>query len=192
VEGVPERTIVRRKANVAGLWLNVWSAAFDLVPSYYAIASTRPFEEFTTEEFRSTHGIGFQHLRFAPVFGQAQALSTEDLMEFRRAIVRLKRQQRLYVQDSFSVAFIGRSLFRGTIELPANATVGPYETRVYLFHEEKLRSQYAVKLNLEREGLQRHLHAFAFGYPSLYGLCALAMTLTAGLFAFLAFPRYEP
>ena len=183
VEGVPARLVVRRKNNVAGLWLNTSSATFDLVPSYYAIASTRPIDEITTEEFRASHGVGFQNLRFTPAFGQAQALSTEDLKDFRQAIVRLKLKQGLYVQDQYSVAFIGKSLFRATIELPANVTVGPFETRVYLFRAEKLLSQYTVRLNLEREGLERHLHAFAFGYPTLYGLMTVAIAIAAGLAA---------
>ena len=189
VEGVPGRIVVRRKNNVAGLWLNTSSATFDVVPSYYAIASTRPIDEITTEEFRASHGVGFQHLRFTPAFGQTQALSTEDLKEFREAIVRLKEKQGLYIQDNFRGAFIGKSLFRATIELPANVTVGPFETRVYLFREEKLLSQYTVRLNLEREGLERHLHRFAFGYPTLYGLMTVAIALAAGLIASTVFRR---
>ncbi len=189
VEGVPGRIVVRRKNNVAGLWLNTSAATFDLVPSYYAIASTRPIDEIASEEFRASHGVGFQHLRFTPAFGQNQALSTEDLAEYRKAIIRLKEKQRLYIQDNFSVAFIGRSLFRATIMLPANVTVGPFETRVYLFREEKLLSQYTVRLNLEREGLERHLHAFAFGYPTLYGLMTVAFAVAAGLIASTVFRR---
>jgi len=189
VEGLPGRIVVRRKNNVAGLWLNTSSATFEVVPSYYAIASTRPIDEITTEEFRASHGVGFQHLRFMPAFGQTQALSTEDLKEFRQAIVRLKEKQGLYIQDNFRVAFIGRSLFRATIELPANVTVGPFDTRVYLFREEKLLSQYSVRLNLEREGLERHLHRFAFGYPTLYGLMTVAIAIAAGLIASTVFRK---
>jgi uncharacterized protein (TIGR02186 family) len=189
VEGVPGRIVVRRKNNVAGLWLNTSSATFDVVPSYYAIASTRPIDEITSEEFRTSHGVGFQHLRFMPAFGQTQALSTEDLKEFRQAIVRLKEKQGLYIQDNFRVAFIGRSLFRATIELPANVTVGPFDTRVYLFREEKLLSQYSVRLNLEREGLERHLHRFAFGYPTLYGLFTVVIAIAAGLIASTVFRK---
>jgi uncharacterized protein (TIGR02186 family) len=189
VEGVPGRIVVRRKNNVAGLWLNTSSATFDVVPSYYAIASTRPIDEITTEEFRASHGVGFQHLRFVPAFGQPQALSTEDLREFQQAIIRLKQKQGLYIQDNFRVAFIGKSLFRATIELPANVTVGPFDTRVYLFHDEKLLSQYSVRLNLEREGLERYLHRFAFGSPTLYGLVTVALAIAAGLVASTVFGR---
>ena len=183
VEGVPGRIVVRRKNNVAGLWLNTSSATFDVVPSYYAIASTRPIDEITTEEFRASHGVGFQHLRFTPAFGQTQALSTEDLKEFRQAIVRLKEKQGLYIQDNFRVAFIGRSLFRATVELPANVTVGPFDTRVYLFRNEKLLSQYNVRLNLEREGIERHVHDFAFAWPLVYGIGTVLVALSAGLAA---------
>jgi uncharacterized protein (TIGR02186 family) len=189
VEGVPGRVVVRRKNNVAGLWLNTSSATFDLVPSYYAIASTRPIDEITSEEFRASHGVGFQHLRFTPAFGQTQALTTEDLKEFRQAIVRLKEKQGLYIQGSYRVAFSGRSLFRSSIELPANVTVGPFETRVYLFHDEKLLSQYTVRLNLEREGLERHLHSFAFGYPTLYGLMTVTIAIAAGFLASTVFRK---
>jgi uncharacterized protein (TIGR02186 family) len=189
VEGVPGRLVARHKNNVAGLWLNTSSATFDLVPSYYAMSSTRPLDEITTEEFRALHGIGFQHLRFTPAVGQAQALSTEDLKSFREAIIRLKQKQGLYVKDEYGVAFIGRSLFRASIELPANVTVGPFETRVYLFRDEKLLSKYTVRLNLEREGVERHLHAFAFSFPTLYGLTTVAIAVAAGLLASAAFRR---
>ena len=191
VEGVPGRVVVRHKNNVAGLWLNTSAATFDLVPSYYGIASTRPIDEIASEEYRALHGIGFQHLRFTPAVGQDQALSTEDLKEFRKAIVRLKEKQGLYVKDEYGVAFIGRSLFRASIELPANVTVGPFETRVYLFREEKLLSKYTVRLNLEREGLERHLHAFAFSFPTLYGLTTVAIAVAAGLLASAVFRRPE-
>jgi len=124
-----------------------------------------------------------------PAFGQPQALSTEDLKEFQQAIIRLKQKHGLYIQDNFRVAFIGKSLFRATIELPANVTVGPFDTRVYLFHDEKLLSQYSVRLNLEREGLERHLHRFAFGSPTLYGLVTVALAIAAGLVASTVFGR---
>src|SRR5215470_1776931 len=189
VEGVPSRQVVRRKSNVAGLWLNTSSATFDLVPSYYAIASTRPIDEIAPEEFRASHGMGFQHLRFPPAFGQAQALSSEDIKEFREAIIRLKEKQGLYVQDQYGVAFIGRSLFRSTIELPANVTVGPFDTRVYLFRDDQLLSQFSVRLNLEREGIERYLHAFAFLHPMFYGLATVAIAVAAGLVASTVFRR---
>jgi hypothetical protein len=87
------------------------------------------------------------------------------------------------------VAFIGRSLFRSAIELPANVTVGPFTTRVLLFRQEQLLSQYSVRLSLEREGLERHLHAFAFSFPTLYGFATVAIAVAAGLLASTVFRK---
>jgi uncharacterized protein (TIGR02186 family) len=189
VEGVPSRMVVRRKSNVAGLWLNTSSVIFDNVPSYYAVASNRPIDEIATEDFRALHGIGLQHLRFTPAVGQSQPLSNEDLKKYRDAVVRLKRASRLYVEDQFGAGFTGKSLFRARVVLPANVTVGPFVTHVYLFREEKFLSKVSVRHTLGREGLEWYLHAFAYRLPTLYGLTTVLIAVGAGLAASTAFRK---
>jgi len=189
VEGVPSRLVVRRKGNVAGLWLNIASATFDNVPSYYAVASTRPIDEVAPEEFRSLHGVGLKHLKYTPAVGQSHPLSSEDITEYRDAVMRLKRKEGLYLDRPYGVIFTGKSIFRASILLPANVTVGPFDTRVYLFREEKLLSRFTVRLTLEREGLERHLHAFAYRLPTLYGIVTVMIAVGAGLLASTVFRK---
>jgi uncharacterized protein (TIGR02186 family) len=189
VEGVPSRIIVRRKEDVAGLWLNTSSVTFDNVPSYYAIASTRPLDEITTNDFRDLYAIGLQKLRLTPAFGQTQSLSTQDIEKFREAILRLKEKAGLYLQSPFAVTFNGRSLFRANIVLPSNVTIGPFDAHVYLFHDQKLLSEYSVRLELEHEGFESYVHALAIKRPALYGLVTVGLAVGAGLFASAAFGR---
>lgn len=189
VEGVPSRLVVRRKGNVAGLWLNIASATFDNVPSYYAVASTRPIDEIAPEEFRALHGVGLKHLKYTPAVGQSHPLSSEDITEYREAVMRLKRKDGLYLDRPYGVIFTGKSIFRASILLPANVTVGPFDTRVYLFREEKLLSRFTVRLTLEREGLERHLHAFAYRLPTLYGIVTVMIAVGAGLLASTVFRK---
>ena len=189
VEGVPSRQVVRRKSNVAGLWLNTASATFDNVPSYYAAVSTRPIDEIAPEEFRALHGIGLDHLKYTPAVGQRYPLSNEDLKAYRDAILRLKRKDGLFLDRPYGVTFTGKSIFRASVVLPANVTVGPFETRVYLFREEKLLSRFSVRLTLEREGLERYLHAFAYRLPFLYGVTTVMIAVGAGLLASTVFSR---
>jgi uncharacterized protein (TIGR02186 family) len=189
VEGVPTRAVVRRKSNVAGLWLNTASVIFDNVPSYYAVASNRPIDEITTKEFRVLHGIGFNNVKFTPAVGQSQPLSNEDLKQYRDALVRLKRQERLYVEHPFGAGFTGKSLFRASVVLPANVTVGPFVTHVYLFREEQNLYKVSVRHTLGREGLEYYLHAFAYGLPTLYGMTTVAIAVGAGLLASAAFRK---
>jgi uncharacterized protein (TIGR02186 family) len=189
VEGVPSRTVVRRKSNVAGLWLNTASVIFDNVPSYYAVSSNRPIDEIASEEFRELHAIGLKHLRFTPAIGQKHPLSNEDIKQYRDAVVRLKRTARLYVENPFGAGFTGKSLFRASVVLPANVTVGPFVTHVYLFREEKNLYKVSVRHTLGREGLEYYLHAFAYRLPTLYGLTTVAIAVAAGLAASTAFRK---
>jgi uncharacterized protein (TIGR02186 family) len=183
VEGVPGRIVVRRKSDVTGLWVNTSAVTFDNVPTFFAIASTRPLDEIASEDFRTLYRIGVRHLRLTPAFVQSRPLSTQELDAFREAVARLKERAGLFVNAPFATRFIGNSLFSARIVLPANVTVGPFDTRVYLFHDQTLLSEYSVRLYLEREGLARYLHAFAELYPLLYGLSTVALSLAAGLLA---------
>lgn len=188
IEGTPSRIAVRKKSRIGGIWLNTRSSTFEGVPSYYAIWSTRPLDEIASEATMIGYEIGFDHVRMTPagdseLAGSSSRLPAADTGEFRKALVRLKSGSGLYVKDDFGVAFIGRSLFRANIALPANVTVGPFDTRVYLFRNEKLLSQYNVRLNLEREGIERHVHDFAFNWPLIYGMGTVLIAMSAGLLA---------
>jgi uncharacterized protein (TIGR02186 family) len=193
VEGAPSRAVVRRKSNVAGLWLNTSSVAFDNVPTFYAMTSTRPVDEITTKADRELYGIGLRNLRFTPAVGQSVPLSNEDIKNYRAAIIRLKSDAGLYVDKKpFGVTFTGKSIFLASVVLPANVSVGAFWTRVYLFREEKLLSSFSVSHTLEREGLERYLHAFAYRLPTLYGLTTVLIAVGAGLAASAAFRRGGP
>jgi uncharacterized protein (TIGR02186 family) len=189
IEGVPSKVTVRRKSRHGGIWLNTRAQTFENVPSYYAISSTRPLEEVASEATLIGYEIGLQQVRLDPVSPDGQRLPPAELREFREAVVRLKQSEGLYVSEPHGVAFIGRSLFRATIALPATVNVGPFLTKVYLFKNERLISQYDVRLNLEREGVERVLHEFAFKRPFWYGLATVIIAVMSGLFASAIFSR---
>ena len=69
------------------------------------------------------------------------------------------------------------------MDVPANVTVGNFDTRVFLFRNRELIHQYTTRLDLEREGLEDALHAFAFRYPLLYGISTVLLAIGAGLLA---------
>jgi uncharacterized protein (TIGR02186 family) len=189
VEGTPETIISRRKSNVAGLWMNTASLTFDRVPGFYAIASTRPVERIADPQILGEHGIGFQNIKFRPRVAPVPNVSDEEIAAFQSAVVRLKQNEGLYVREDEDVLFIGRSLFRSSIELPANMPVGPLDTRVYLFRQGKLIDTYNSRIMLEREGAERWLHGFAMEQPLFYGIFVVAAALSAGLLASAIFAR---
>lgn len=189
VEGPASRVTARRKTRTAGIWINTQSVNFESVPSYYAILSTRPLDEVGGEPVLRENEIGFQHVRMSLARGHGATLTGAVLQEFREAVVRLKRKENLYAQQPHGVAFIGRSLFRASVKLPANVKVGPFETRVYLLRDGELLGQYRTRLALEREGVQRYLHTFVFDYSLLYGIASVIIAVASGLLASTLFRR---
>jgi len=189
LEGTPTRLVARRKSRVAGIWINTHSITFESVPSYYTILSTRPLEEVTNPLVLRENDIGFEHVRMTPVQGWETGVTTADLQDFAEAVVRLKQKEGLYVEEEYGVVFIGRSLFRASVNLPANVPVGPLDVRVYLFRDGKILSTYTARVRLEREGLELLLHNFAFSRPLLYGMFTVTMAVGAGLLASAVFRR---
>lgn len=191
LEGMPTPLTARRKSNVAGLWINTEQARFESAPSYYAIASTRPIEEIADNALLERSGIGLDYVRLAPAAKTVLALEPADLKSFKEAVIRLKQHDGLYLKQDYAVIFIGKSLFRASISLPANVPVGPLTTRVYLFHEGELLSTFQSRVRLEREGIELWLYRFAMRHPVSYGLMAVAVAVGAGLLASALFRRRE-
>ncbi len=181
VEGVGNALVLRRKSSVAGVWLNTEAVRFSSVPSYYALASTRPLDEITESHILDQHGIGFNHISM--VF-ERQPGEPDAEQNVRRksksAIVRLKRKQGLYVEERFGTVFVGPSLFRTSINLPANVPVGPLTARVHLFRDGILLDTFESKVQLAREGIGRYIYNFAIGYPLFYGIFTVLIAAGSG------------
>ena len=191
VEGTPQSLVARRKSRVAGIWINTQSLTFESVPSYYAIASTRPLDEFADPIVLRDNDIGFERVRMTPVRGWETGITTADLQLFKAAAIRLKQKDGLYTRSEFGVTFVGTHLFRATIDLPANVPVGPLKTRIYLVREGQVVGTFNTEVTMSREGLERHLHTFAFDYPLFYGIFTVLTAIFAGLVASTLFKRAQ-
>ncbi len=189
LEGIPEPVVARRKSNVAGLWVNTDSFDFESAPSYYAIASTRPIEEIADENFLEAHAIGLDYVRLSPAARSVIRTEPAEAKNFKEAVVRRREQDGLYLKADYAVIFIGKSLFRASIALPAHVPVGPLTARVYLFREGEVLSTFQQRVRLEREGLELWIYWFAMRHPALYGLFTVMVAVIAGLLASAAFRR---
>lgn len=189
LEGMPEPVVARRKSNVAGLWVNTEAFDFESAPSYYAIASTRPIEEIAEEDFLETHAIGLDHVRLSPAAKSAISAAPGEIQNFKKAVARLRQNDGLYVKADYAVIFIGKSLFRASIALPANVPIGPLTARAYLFREGEVLSTFQSRVLLEREGIDLWIYWFAMRHPALYGLFTVMIAVIAGLAASALFRR---
>ena len=189
VEGASAPAVVRRKSNVAGLWMNTASATFDRAPSYYAVASTRPLDEIAEADVLAKFGIGIGNVQLTANPATVSSTHALELRDFQSALGRLKIKEGLYTHDDYGVTFSGRSLFRSTLALPANVPVGQLVARVYLFREGVLLNRFTTRVGLERTGIERFIFESARTTSWLYGIFTVFLAVMCGLAASLLFGR---
>jgi uncharacterized protein (TIGR02186 family) len=186
IRGPNRPIVVRKKERIAGVWMNGPSKTFPTVPGFYAVLASRPLRAIAPKDTLQKLGIGFSSLDFGKIKGEATG---DD--GFRANLVRLQQEHALFQESDDAVRFLGRSLFRGSIQLPVNVPIGRYTTQVFLFRDGKLLSQSQSSLQVHKVGFERVVYMLAFRYPFAYGLLAVLMAVTAGLLAYAVFRRRD-
>ena len=95
----------------------------------------------------------------------------------------------LFQEHDDGVSFIGRSLFRASVDLPVNVPIGRYTTDVYLFRDGKLISKNESTLEVSQVGFERAVSLLARNHPFVYGLVAVVIAVVVGLFGWVVFRR---
>ena len=176
VEGPSSEVLVRRKSRVAGIWVNTDAVNVDSAPSFYAIATTRPFADIISDTEDLRHSISVPRA-IRSVGAPSNIL---DSGAFTQALIRLRAQKGMYGLFEGSVRLAQETLFRTDIALPANLVEGVYKTRIFL-----LRGKHVVGLDersiyVRKVGLERWLFTLAHRQPAIYGLLALGLAAFAG------------
>lgn len=188
VQGPVRPVMVRRKERVGGVWVNHDSVTYPNVPGYYAIASTRPLEVTAPPETLKALRIGIENI--APgaataraIDGTVQILAPDEELAFWKALIRNKRRDGLYINVPGGVTFLGQTLFRATVDIPANVPVGLYTAKVYLLQEGEIIDTISSPLYIDKRGVERFIFRMAHSDPLLYGLIAVLVAALAGWLA---------
>jgi uncharacterized protein (TIGR02186 family) len=185
VRGPNDPIVVRKKARVAGIWVNGPAKAYATAPGFYAVLSTRPVRAIASDKTLKALGIGLANLDF----GRHMATSPDDEQAFRSAMIRLKEEQELFQENDDGVKFIGRSLFRANVALPVDVPTGRYTVDVYLFRDGVVASKSQGSLEVTKAGIEAVLYTLAFKHSFIYGLLGVALALMMGLVGWYAFRR---
>jgi uncharacterized protein (TIGR02186 family) len=172
VTGPPENETVRRKTRVAGIWLNTDSVVFPQVPSFRAVASSRPAPSGAVERVPA----GVPPLQLDP----RTPLPPEELAEYRAALIRAKQREGLYTAEERPVAFLGERLFRTNLHFPANVPTGIYSVQVFLIRDGEVASAQTTPLMVSKIGFSADVSEFARSRPLGYGLIAVFGAILAG------------
>lgn len=180
VRGPNAPTVVRRKDNVGGIWINNENLVFPSAPGYYAVAASRPLDEIASAIVYEANGIGFSNL---PLLTRTERGLVVPDPVFKEALFRLRATDGLYRQEQDTVTKLAEGLFKTDIHLPANVPVGKFNVETFLFQNGSLKSRDRIALNVDKEGFERAAYDFAHGYPFFYGLTAVFVAIGAGWLA---------
>lgn len=188
VSGPAQSLLTLRKQQVIGIWVNVESRTFVDVPSYLAIFANRPFDQIAKPEVLRRLQVGFDNTILRQRIGPDVAdVVREDA--FRQAFLRLKVQRHLYLESPKAVTFLAPTLFRASVPLPADASVGSYSVEVMLFADGALVTRTTSAFEILKVGFERFVVTAARDYGLLYGIVTVMMALATGWFASIVFRR---
>jgi uncharacterized protein (TIGR02186 family) len=185
VQGPPTDVVVRRKERIAGFWVNRANVTFKNIPSFYAIAASKPIEDILAPEIQQQLNIGLEYL---PMKTDV-ALTPSETKEFREALIVNKRLQQLYYSNILRVNFMGRELFRTNISFPSNVPTGDYLLDIMLVRDKNVVSAQQTPLSVTKTGFGAEIYDFAHQSALLYGLAAIVLGLFGGWAGYVFFRR---
>lgn len=174
---------VRRKEKRLGIWVNVDALEVDLAPSFYAVATTRPFDEVVSKASDLWHQISVRQL----IRAVSVPVAVENPEEFTEALVRVRENDGLYQTLSGAVTLQDQTLFSTSVSLPSNLVEGAYTARIFLMNDGDVVSEYQTSIDVRKVGMERWLYNLAHERPVVYGLLSLAIAIFAGWAAAAAF-----
>ncbi|GAB4304479.1 MAG: TIGR02186 family protein [Roseovarius sp.] len=177
ISGPSTPLVVRRKARRFGIWVNTDSVRVDAAPSFYAVATSGPFEKVLTNVEDLRHRISIERA----IRSVGAAVSAEGVHDYIDALIRIRKQEGLYRIVENAVSVDEQTLFRTAIDMPANLTEGSYATRIFLTRGGHVVSKFETAIDVRKVGLERWLYMLSREQPLIYGLMSLAIAIAAGL-----------
>ena len=180
----PEREItVRRKTRVAGVWVNTQQVTFANLPSFYAVAASRPMADILSPAAAAFYRLGIANLKLVATTPAPSVV----VDSFRSALERTQREAGLFVERVGKVDFLGERLFRTTITFPSNVPTGTYLVEVFLVRDKDIVSGQTTPLVVSKVGVDAAVFEFSARQPGFYGAIAVLTAVVAGWLASLPF-----
>ena len=183
VRGPEQKTKVWRKGKVAGIWVNAESVTFSNVPSFYAVAASRPLEDVVSPGPAALYRIGTANLKLE----SSPPVSAERAQRFTQALIEEQRRAGLFAGEIGKITFLGEKLFRTEIAFPANVPTGTYLVEVFLVRDRDVVSGQTTPLIVSKVGVDAAVSDFASREAAAYGAIAVVTALVAGWLASLPF-----
>jgi uncharacterized protein (TIGR02186 family) len=188
ISGPPATMMTRRKARVAGIWINTDYREFLDVPTYLAVFSNRPIAEIAAPDIQRRQQLGLNNIILTQRIGTDYADVIAD-DPFRTAFLRLRGERGLYRESSTAVTMLTPTLFRASIPLPAEVQTGTYNVDIKVFSDGELVTRTETAFEIVKVGFEQFVADAARQDGLIYGLVTMLMALSTGWFASVVFRK---
>jgi uncharacterized protein (TIGR02186 family) len=184
----PTRPItLREKRKIAGIWVNADSTDFRSVPTYYAIASSRPLDKIVNAKTAAIYELGLNRLQLSP----SGEIENKEQRRFAAGLVDLNRRNGLYRQDTGSVEITDSVLYRARLKIPSSVPVGRYVAETLLIRNGRvIVADDKVEITISKSGFEQFITLMAQNHGLIYGTIAVLISLMLGWFAGYVFRRF--
>ena len=179
LKGPSQPITLREKRKVAGIWVNADSIDFRSAPSFYAVASSKPIDQLVDERTAAIYELGLNKLQLSP----ASFSDTDEIGRFAKGLNDLKMRDGLYVEAPRAVEITDGVLYRARLPLSARVVTGTYTAETFLVQDGRVLAAAVREIEVHKSGFERAIGVFAQEDGILYGLVAVSLALSMGMFA---------
>jgi len=176
---------IREKERILGIWANAGSSDFRSVPSFFAVASSRPIDQIVDERTAAIYELGTDFIQLSPS-GQ---IDPEEQARYASGLVELRRRQGLYQENPGGVTISEKVLYQARIDLPSTVTTGRYTAETFAISRGRVVASATARIEVVKAGLEGQVVTAAQRWSFVYGLGAIALSLGMGWLAGRLFAR---
>ena len=167
---------LREKERFLGVWVNAESSDFRSVPSYFAVASSRPINEIVDDKTAAIYEFGTAYIQLSP----SGSIDPVSERRFAAGLVDLKRRQGLYREDFGGVQINEGVLYQARISLPSNVTTGTYSAETFAVTRGRVIASAVAEVEVRKVGFEKRVEDSANDFGLAYGLIAVLLSVTMG------------
>lgn len=180
IQGPSVTHTLRKKERRLGLWLNSAGVEFENAPSYLQILSSGAISEAAASDILGQPGI---------LFGEETIVNLDNHARDLDELLRLMSDAGVYAVGENTVSFLSPTLYRATLNLPANVPNGTFLAKTYLYADGEQIETRAMSFLVRTTGIERIIEDGAEDFPFLYGLICVVIAIFTGWLGSVAFRR---
>ena len=179
LKGPSSPVALREKRKMAGIWLNAASMELHSVPSYFAVASTRPIAKIVDAKTAAIYELGLPWLQLSPT----GAIDPKAQRHFAEGLVDLMGRKGHYRQDEGGVTVKQQVLYQARMALPSSVVTGRYTAETFAITRGRVVASAVSTVEVRKLGFEGAIAEFAETWSFAYGLLAIGLAVVMGWLA---------